>query len=119
MKKLKRDLLKRLEHDGWLVTRRADGLEWWAHEIWALQSRWSPAGLTLYLTFLTDPLPDSPTGFCEIATSRRVPENRDEPAEPVLVVTPNWLDELPRFVADLNAIRGGELKSPVSGDEGN
>src|SRR5438270_9011948 len=104
--RLQDDLLKQLEQRGWSVTRRQEGLESWAHEIWTLQSRWSPSGLILFLTFLTDPQPGNANPFCMIGTSRREPTNRSEAqGEPSLQVTPNWVGELPGFVAEVGALR--------------
>jgi hypothetical protein len=99
-------LLERLEQSGWAVTRRKDDLPWWAHEVWTLESQWSPHGFTLFLTFLTDPQPGNPNPFCEVGTCRTFPENRSEAAgEPVLMMTPRWVEELPPFVAALGALR--------------
>jgi hypothetical protein len=100
------ELLKRLEQDGWSVTRQHDGLEWWAHEVWTLESRWSPHGVTLFLTFLTDPQPGHPNPFWLIGTCPRLPQDRYEAGgEPCLMMTPRWEDALPDFVARLDALR--------------
>src|SRR5438270_13193324 len=104
--RLQDDLLKQLEQRGWSVTRRQEGLESWAHEIWTLQWRWSPSGLILFLTFLTDPQPGNANPFWMIGTSRREPTDRFEAqGEPRLQVTPYWVDELPRFVTEVDWMR--------------
>jgi hypothetical protein len=104
--RLQDDLLKHLERNGWSVTRQKEGLEWWAHEIWMLASQWSPHGLTLFLTFLTDPEPGNPNPFWIIGTSWKHPENRSEACgEPSLKMSPTWIQDLPQFVAGLNALR--------------
>jgi hypothetical protein len=56
MKTLKAKLADHLEVSGWDVLEQVNDLEWWADEIWALTSRWSPAGAFGYITFLVDPL---------------------------------------------------------------
>src|SRR6266446_5184567 len=96
------------------MVRRHKGLESWAHEIWTLESRWSPSGLILFLTFLTDPQPGNANPFWMIGTSRREPTNRSEAmGEPSLQVTPNSVGELPRFVVKLDALRkSGDEKIP-------
>ena len=100
------DLLKQLEQHGWSVTRHHEGLEPWAHEIWTLESRWSRSGLTLFLTFLIDSQPGNANPFWMIGTSRKEPTNRSEAqGEPSLQVTPNSVGELPRFVAEVDALR--------------
>jgi hypothetical protein len=109
--KLQDSLLEELERHGWSVTRRKEDLEWWAHETWVLESRWSPHGFKLFLTFLTDPQPGNPNPFFKVGSSVKLPENRFEAdREPCLRVTPSWLNDLPRFVADVNALRQLEFE---------
>jgi hypothetical protein len=117
--RLQDDLLKRLEQKGWMVTRRKEEPDYraWYHEIWAIESRQSPEGLTLFLTFLTDPQPGNPNPFWVIGTSRELPENSSEASgEPTLTVTPNWINDLPRFVDRLNARRqaAADNADPIS-----
>jgi hypothetical protein len=113
---LQEKLQKQLEQNGWSVTRQKGETDWraWFHEIWVLESQWSPHGFTLFLTFLTDPQPGNVNPFCTVGTSWNRPENRFEAdGEPCLVVTPNWVEELPHFVAALNGLRRcGTEKSP-------
>jgi hypothetical protein len=103
-----RELLTELQKSGWDVTRHAGEANHlaWYHEVWALESRRSPRGFTLFLTFLTDPQPGNPNPLWLIATSRRFPESAAEAeGEPSLALTPRWEQELPRFVAALDALR--------------
>jgi hypothetical protein len=45
-----------LEIEGWDIARvYTEDLEWWADEVWALSSRWSPQHFSLHITFLVDP----------------------------------------------------------------
>jgi hypothetical protein len=48
--RLQIELLKELERNGWSVTRQMGEPDWraWFHEIWVLESQWSPHGLTLF-----------------------------------------------------------------------
>jgi hypothetical protein len=114
--RLQDELLKQLERNGWSVTRQKGEPDWraWFHEIWVLDSRWSPHGFTLFLAFLTDPEPGNANPFYIVGTSVKHPENRFEAdGEPRLEVTPAWVNELPQFVADLNGLRRcGTEKSP-------
>jgi len=45
-----------LPERGWRVARvERDDLDWWAEEMWLLESLGSPVGYPTYLTFLVDP----------------------------------------------------------------
>ena len=106
--RLQDELLKKLERNGWAVTRRKgeQDLPAWFHEIWVLESCWSPYGFRLFLTFLIDPQPGNPNAFWLIGTSLKLPEKSSEAnGEPSLRVTPNWINDLPKFVAGLDALR--------------
>jgi hypothetical protein len=114
--RLQDDLLNHLDHEGWAVIRRKREQDWWYHEIWVLESRWSPQGFTLFLSFLTDPQPGNPNPFWLIGTSSKPPENRSEAhGEPSLMVTPNWGNDLPQFVADLSSLRRAAADQSQSG----
>jgi hypothetical protein len=105
------DLLKLLEAAGWTVTRRKGEQDHraWFDEIWVLESRWSPHGFTLFLTFFVDPQPGNPNPFWLIGTSFELPKSSSEAqGEPSLKVTPNWRNDLAPFVASLNALRLGK-----------
>jgi hypothetical protein len=106
--RLQDDLLRLLGESGWDVTRwkgEQDHRSWF-DEIWSLESRRSPRGFALFLTFLVDPEPGNPEPFWLIGTSSKRPENCSEAqGEPCLKITPNWVNELPHFVADLDALR--------------
>ena len=49
------ELLALLPEHGWRVARVEEDLEWWADEMWLLESVWSPVGSRAYITFLVDP----------------------------------------------------------------
>lgn len=45
-----------LEANGWSISSVELASDcWWAKDIWAIQSQWSPVGKTIYLIFLVDP----------------------------------------------------------------
>ena len=118
--RLQDDLLKNLERNGWTVTRREGEQDWqaWFDEIWVLESRWSPHGFTLFLTFLVDPQPGNPNPFWLIGTSSKLPKNSSEAnGEPSLMVTPNWINDLPQIVAGLNELRRAAAEQSQSGQD--
>ena len=49
------ELLALLPEHGWRVATIEEDLEWWADEMWLLESVWSPIGSRAYITFLVDP----------------------------------------------------------------
>ena len=49
-------ILNLLPDYGWRLVRAEEDLEWWADEMWRLESVWSPVGSRAYITFLVDPL---------------------------------------------------------------
>lgn len=106
--RLQSELLKGLQKSGWDVMRhagRGDYLAWY-QEVWALESRRSPRGFTLFLTFLTDPQPGNANPFWLIGTSRLFPQSKSEAnGEPSLLMTPRWEQDLPLFMAALEALR--------------
>ena len=57
MKSYEQKMMDYLECDGWDIDRvNKDDLEWWADEIWVLNSNWSPTGSVAHITFLVDPM---------------------------------------------------------------
>ena len=56
MKSYSQKTAEYLETDGWKIKEiLTDNLEWWADEIWCIESIWSPKGVHCYITFLVDP----------------------------------------------------------------
>lgn len=50
------DLKSALGKCGWEVVniKFDDGLEWWVHSVWEIESKWSPEGLTRFILFLLE-----------------------------------------------------------------
>jgi hypothetical protein len=103
-------MMSRLGEHGWRVlARERTDLDWWADEIWAVESEWSPHGLTVFLTWLVDPQWDDhrrPTqavwavGVC----SQRPTSRLEAEGEPLLSI-PHWPRGLPEFLARLSHLR--------------
>jgi len=56
MQTQKSELLQQISAQGWSVSTVEDWqLDWWADEMWLLESQWFPVGKRAYLTFLVDP----------------------------------------------------------------
>lgn len=120
MKRLQEDLLRHLARTGWTVTRRKGEQDWraWFHEIWILESQWPPHGFTLFVTFLSDPQPGNANPFWLIGTSFKIPDNSSEAdGEPSLIVTSNWINDLPDYVDGLNALRRAAVEQSENGQD--
>ena len=54
------ELIALLPEHGWrVVSRTCEMLDWWADEVWTLESVWTPMGVRIFLTFLIDPMDDN------------------------------------------------------------
>lgn len=101
---LQDELCEQLTRRGWSVVRHTDDLEWWAREIWLLESVWAPHGFRLYVTLLSDPLPGQEP-FYNIGTCRRWPEDRDEADGEPSMLFRGWVENLPAFLDAMDACR--------------
>jgi hypothetical protein len=118
------ELAKQLPDNGWQVLIVDDsGLEWWADEIWLIESLWSPAGFRLHLTFLVDPMADlqraQGQSVWAVGTSIVRPMDRGTAeGKPLLPLGHGWRSQLAEFFAGLAGLRNqagaGEL--PAGGD---
>ncbi len=101
-----------LAKHGWnMVDVEDHALEWWADEIWLLESAWSPVGAHAYVTFLVDPQ----------SSTRNRKKGQDvwavkaSPVRPVdwltaageytLSIGQGWKEELPDFFGHLAVLR--------------
>ena len=105
------ELAKQLPENGWQVLVVEDsGLEWWADEIWLIESVWSPRGCCLYLTFLVDPMADSQRAKGQsvwaVGTSAERPLGRGSAeGKPLLSLGHGWRSHLAEFFAGLAGLR--------------
>jgi hypothetical protein len=83
-----------------------EGGEWWCREIWRLQSTWSPRERQAFLTFLTDPMDDTPKPkiWAVQATATRS-TSREPDGSYTLSLGRGWAAELPQLIRQLNALR--------------
>jgi hypothetical protein len=102
---MKEKLLSLLADRGWSVTRHSAELEWWAQEIWVLESKWAPPGYTLFLTFLVDPRPGGTDPFWAVGTCPHWPEDRYAAGQDPSICFRGWVEALPGFIRDLDQLR--------------
>jgi hypothetical protein len=105
------ELLSQLPEHGWRVASIEEDLEWWADEMWLLESVWSPVGRRAYVTFLVDPQFDGNRKMGEavwaVMTSPAKPMSQFQVAgEFTLSLGPGWRDRLPAFFDHLSSLRG-------------
>ena len=104
------ELLSQLPEYGWRVVGVGENLEWWADEIWHLESVWSPASSRAYITFLVDPQFDGSRKKGEavwaVMASPAKPMGRLQvEGEFTLSLGQGWKSRLPAFFAHLASLR--------------
>ena len=104
------ELLSQLPEHGWRVKGSEENLEWWADEMWLLESEWSPVGSRAYVTFLVDPQFDGDRRKGEAVWA--VMASPDKPTsrmhvegEFTLSLGQGWKKRLPDFFEHLSTLR--------------
>jgi len=93
-----------LQDNGWRIIHRMSAeLEWWADEIWTIESEWRPRGLKAYVTFLVDPFPYSHNrrrgeGVWAALCTAKLPASPRE-SEPIVEVSLNHWNKNVNVVA--------------------
>lgn len=111
-------MFRQLPKYGWSVAGIEEELEWWADEMWQLESVWSPPGCRAYVTFLVDPQFDGVRKKGEavwaVMASPGRPDNwfHIEGAF-TLSLGQGWKQRLPDFFEHLSALRdqSGRLRA--------
>jgi hypothetical protein len=109
-------LLTVLPEHGWRVARTEENLEWWADEMWLLESTWSPVGSRAYITFLVDPQFDGSRRKGEavwavMASLYKPTSNLQEEHEFTFSLGQGWKDQLPALLAFIGCLRGANQGS--------
>ncbi len=104
-------LFEQLPEHGWRVTGVEEELEWWADEMWLLESVWSPIGCRAYATFLVDPQFEGVRKKGEAVWAVMASPGRPEgwlrvEGEFTLSLGQGWKERLPAFFEHLSALRG-------------
>lgn len=106
-----------LLENGWrIIDRTTAGLEWWADEIWAIESERRPCGLKAYLTFLTDPMSFSHNrkrgeGVWAVLCTAKIAASPNEP-EPIAEISLNhWNENVNVVATKLGQFRDGAAAS--------
>lgn len=104
-------IFNRLADYGWNVVAEEQNLEWWADEIWSLESVWSPVGCPTYITFLVDPTAESNRRQREavwaVCASITKPNDRLSAEQGfILSLKQGWEQRLPELFNYLEVLRG-------------
>ena len=110
MQTQKTELLNRLPEHGWRVVSEEENLEWWADEMWVLESVWSPVGSRAYITLLVDPMvgPNRRQGeavWAVMASLRKPISRLSAEGKFTLSFGQGWKLRLPEFFEHLSALR--------------
>jgi hypothetical protein len=108
----KTQLRQLLSDHGWEVVEVLEPGDWWADEIWKIESRRNAWGLAIVLTFLVDPMWDAPRkkgqGVWAIGATERVPTERpvgERGIAELCMVKGRFNEKLTAFVAALDVYR--------------
>ena len=110
------ELLALLPEHGWRVATIEEDLEWWADEMWLLESVWSPVGSRVYVTFLVEPSFDDNRKKGEavwavmVSPFKPVSSLQDE-HEFTFSLGQGWRDHVPAFFGFMGILRGVNKES--------
>jgi len=112
-------IIAKLSEHGWRVAgREREDLDWWADEIWTLESEWAPLGFTVYLTWLIDPQWDDQRqpgqAVWAVGTCLNRPAGRSEAEGSPLMSINHWPREVPEFLVGLAALRDNHCRTSSS-----
>jgi hypothetical protein len=97
------DLIRKLSAQGWEVVRRDRDGEWWADEIWEVESVWAPRGFTAFLTWLREP--DDEATVWGLGASLARPTDRLGASAAACISINGWPRDVPGFLSALAALR--------------
>src|SRR4051812_35046115 len=97
------DLISKLAERGWEVVHRERDNEWWADEIWTVESVWAPQGFTVFVTWLIDPQ-DEKTVWGVGASPER-PADRLDASGAASMSIKRWPRDVPGFLTSLDKLR--------------
>ena len=104
------ELFSLLPEYGWRVAEIEEDLDWWADEMWLLESVWSPVGSPAYITFLVDPQFDGnrkkgEAVWAVMGSFRKPVSYLQGEDEFTFSLGHRWKDNLPAFFGFMHAMR--------------
>ena len=107
----RKEIAELLAKNGWQIVDVEDSsLEWWADEIWLIESVWVPRGFRLYLTFLVDPAVVTQRAkgqhvWAVRASMGRPYDRHSAEGEPLMSLEQGWRSEVAEFLAGIAELR--------------
>ncbi len=103
-------LEEKITDSGWQIVHKFEMPEWWADEIWQLESIWSPIGHSAWITFLVDPENDiarrKGQHVWAVGVSAQKPGDRVSTRfEDTMALNTGWRKDLGNFINKLNNLR--------------
>ena len=110
MQAQRQELLNQLSEHGWRIASQEEELEWWADEMWCLQSVWSPVGAVAYVTFMVDPAVSGErkkgeSVWAVVASSAKPLSRQRVEGEFTVSLGQGWKQQLPAFFKHLADLR--------------
>jgi len=104
------ELLEGLPEHGWRFAGEEKDIQWWADEMWLLESVWSPVGSRAYITLLVDPMvgPNRRKGeavWAAMASLTRPISRLSAEGDFTLTFGQGWKERLPEFFEHLSTLR--------------
>jgi hypothetical protein len=109
----KREIQATLESQGWKIAESAIQPEWWADEMWEIESTWTPVGVKAFITFLVDPQAQiyrrrkGEHVWAAMASREKPPFYLPQDSFE-LSLGSGWLERLPTLLEYLSALRSEE-----------
>lgn len=106
----KQTILEKITEIGWKVTELEKyKLDWWANEMWLLESVWTPIGKTAFVTFLLEP--ENMRYIWSILATEEKPVNWCGNPKSFSLSLKGWEKELPEFIKFLSEIRNQQSQN--------
>lgn len=118
MKTQARQLEESLLEEGWRIIERENSSDWWAEELWTIESMWSPVGQRLWITFLVDPLHEGVRNRGEHVWAVGVTPSKPGHAADVnqiVQIRPGWSSHLEELLGYIRRLRDQERNPREAG----
>lgn len=96
--------------------QRETGQNWWADELWTIESVWTPVGQRLWIAFLVDPMHDGLRRRGEhvwaVGVTKSAPSNASEVSSTAVPFRNEWESHVEELLAHIRRFRE-EATDPI------